>query len=62
MADLTNTTFSWEHSELTNIADAMGINKAPTYPDDSFNLIWTSPAPHTAVTSITSENCPGLDN
>lgn len=59
---LPNTMFSWEHSELTNIADAMGIDKPPTYPDDSFNLIWTSPTPHTAVTSITSENCPGLDS
>ncbi|PNP43333.1 hypothetical protein TGAMA5MH_04790 [Trichoderma gamsii] len=57
-----NILICWEHSELTNIADAMGIDKPPTYPDDSFNLIWTSPAPHTAVTSITSENCPGLDS
>ncbi|EHK39616.1 uncharacterized protein TrAtP1_006887 [Trichoderma atroviride] len=57
-----NILICWEHSELTNIADAMGIKKPPTYPDDSFNLIWTSPAPYTAVTSITSENCPGLDS
>ncbi|KAL6904988.1 hypothetical protein GGI43DRAFT_398627 [Trichoderma evansii] len=57
-----NILICWEHGELTNIADAIGINPAPTYPDGSFNLIWTSPAPHTSVTSITSENCPGLDS
>ena len=27
----------------------------------SYNLIWIDPSPYTDITSVTSENCPGLD-
>jgi hypothetical protein len=27
----------------------------------SYNLIWTDPSPYKDITSVTSENCPGLD-
>ncbi|KAJ5157923.1 phosphoglycerate mutase family protein [Penicillium canariense] len=33
----------WEHNELTNIVTALGDSDAPSYPDDSYNLIWTDP-------------------
>ncbi|KIH87731.1 phosphoglycerate mutase family protein [Sporothrix brasiliensis 5110] len=57
-----NILLCWEHDELTNIAEALGANNAPTYPDASFDLIWTDPSDYSSITSITSENCPGLDN
>ncbi|KAH6604626.1 phosphoglycerate mutase family [Trichoderma cornu-damae] len=57
-----NILICWEHNELTNIAEALGVKKAPEYPDDSFDLIWTDPLPYNSITSITSEDCPGLDN
>ncbi|KAL7939915.1 hypothetical protein V8C35DRAFT_18732 [Trichoderma chlorosporum] len=57
-----NILICWEHGELTNIAESLGDKNAPEYPDDSFNLIWTDPLPYNQITSITSENCPGLDN
>ncbi|CAK7222162.1 hypothetical protein SCUCBS95973_004747 [Sporothrix curviconia] len=52
---------SWEHEELTNIAKALGVKKAPSYPSDQFNLIWTLPYDYKTVASITSEKCPDLD-
>ncbi|KAL6864000.1 hypothetical protein J3F83DRAFT_744245 [Trichoderma novae-zelandiae] len=56
-----NILICWEHSELTDIAEALGVKKGPEYPDDSFDLIWTDPLPYDKITSTTSENCPGLD-
>ncbi|KAL7909042.1 hypothetical protein GGI35DRAFT_425183 [Trichoderma velutinum] len=56
-----NILICWEHNELTNIVEALGVKKGPEYPDDSFNLIWTDPLPYNKITSTTSENCPGLD-
>lgn len=52
---------SWEHQHLTDLAAKLGDSNAPTYPDDHFDLIWTDPSPYTSITSITSEQCPGLD-
>ncbi|CAL5869046.1 uncharacterized protein PFLUO_LOCUS3274 [Penicillium psychrofluorescens] len=57
-----NILICWEHSALTDIVTALGDDDAPTYPDDSFNLIWTDPSPYTSVVSVTSEDCPGLDD
>ncbi|CAK7199505.1 hypothetical protein SEUCBS139899_002185 [Sporothrix eucalyptigena] len=57
-----NILLCWEHDELTKIAEALGVDDAPSYPDDSFNLIWTLPYDYTSVSSITSENCPNLDS
>ncbi|THH10438.1 hypothetical protein EW145_g1330 [Phellinidium pouzarii] len=36
-----NILICWEHGELTDIAEALGVNDAPEYPDDAFNIIWT---------------------
>jgi hypothetical protein len=30
-----NILICWEHGQLTNIAEALGDDDAPTYPDDS---------------------------
>ncbi|KAJ5118346.1 hypothetical protein N7448_010057 [Penicillium atrosanguineum] len=57
-----NILICWEHDALTDIAEELGDDDAPDYPDDSFNIIWTDPSPYTSITSETSENCPGLDN
>ncbi|PTU21625.1 hypothetical protein P175DRAFT_0476970 [Aspergillus ochraceoroseus IBT 24754] len=58
-----NILICWEHSELTDIVEALGDSNAPTYPDDSrFDIIWTDPSPYTSIVSETSENCSGLDN
>ncbi|CAK7231841.1 hypothetical protein SBRCBS47491_008066 [Sporothrix bragantina] len=56
-----NILLCWEHEELTNLAKALGVKKAPTYPSNSFNLIWTLPPDYKTVASITSEKCPDLD-
>ncbi|OBT84421.1 hypothetical protein VE02_07136 [Pseudogymnoascus sp. 03VT05] len=56
-----NILICWEHDALTDIVDALGDSNAPSYPSASFNLIWTDPSPYSAITSTTSENCPGLD-
>ncbi|RAL15874.1 putative phosphoglycerate mutase family protein [Aspergillus homomorphus CBS 101889] len=57
-----NILICWEHHMLTDIVEELGNDDPPTYPDDSFNLIWTDPSPYTDITAVTSENCPGLDN
>jgi hypothetical protein len=57
-----NILICWEHDALTNIVEALGDSNAPTYPDGSFNIIWTDPYPYNSITSMTSEDCPGLDN
>jgi len=31
----------WEHSALTDILKELGFSKAPTYPSDRYDLIWT---------------------
>ncbi|KAJ5594666.1 phosphoglycerate mutase family protein [Penicillium hispanicum] len=57
-----NILICWEHGELTNIVKELGDDDAPTYPDESFNYIWTDPSPYDNITSWTSEDCPGLDD
>ncbi|KAJ5116863.1 hypothetical protein N7456_001211 [Penicillium angulare] len=57
-----NILICWEHGELTDIVEELGDDNAPTYPDDSFNIIWTDPSPYTSITAETSEDCPGLDS
>ncbi|KAG9234018.1 putative phosphoglycerate mutase family protein [Amylocarpus encephaloides] len=56
-----NILICWEHDNLSNLAEALGMKRPPTYPDESFNLIWTDPVPYTNIIFVTSENCPGLD-
>ncbi|WPH03073.1 Hypothetical protein R9X50_00594700 [Acrodontium crateriforme] len=57
-----NILICWEHDALTDIVSALGDQNAPDYPDDSFNIIWTDPPSYSQITSMTSENCPGLDD
>lgn len=52
---------SWEHKALTDLAEAIGVEDVDDYPSDSFDLIWTVPYKYKEITSITSEDCPGLD-
>ncbi|KAJ5378076.1 uncharacterized protein N7496_005485 [Penicillium cataractarum] len=57
-----NILICWEHDALTDIVSELGDSDAPSYPDDSYDIIWTDPSPYTAITAKTSENCPGLDS
>ncbi|QIX00063.1 hypothetical protein AMS68_005580 [Peltaster fructicola] len=57
-----NILICWEHKALTDIVSALGDANAPDYPSDHYDIIWTDPSPYTDITSMTSENCPGLDN
>ncbi|KAF8517033.1 hypothetical protein BU17DRAFT_92202 [Hysterangium stoloniferum] len=50
----------WEHSEINNIEKSLGVDNAPKYPDDSFDLIFTVQSEK--FISKKSENCPGLDD
>ncbi|CDM27207.1 hypothetical protein DTO013E5_4554 [Penicillium roqueforti] len=59
---LVNILICWEHDALTDIAEKLGVKDAPSYPDDSFDIIWTLPGPYDEITAETSENCPGLDD
>ena len=56
-----NVLICWEHGQLTDIAEALGVPDAK-YPGDRFDLIWTVPAPYTIITSVTSEGMPGVDD
>ena len=56
-----NVLICWEHGELTDIVQELGDDNAPSYPDDSFNIIWTDPPNYSTITEESSENCPGLD-
>ncbi|KAL4744444.1 hypothetical protein BDW72DRAFT_209012 [Aspergillus terricola var. indicus] len=51
----------WEHDALTDIVKELGVDDAPEYPDDRYDLIWTHPSPYNEITAETSEQCPGLD-
>ncbi|KAL1989099.1 hypothetical protein VTN96DRAFT_5862 [Rasamsonia emersonii] len=57
-----NILICWEHDALTDIVKKLGDKNPPSYPSDRFDLIWTDPSPYNNITSITSENCPGLDD
>jgi hypothetical protein len=55
-----NVLICWEHGQLADIAEALGVPHAE-YPGDRFDLIWTVPAPYTSIVSVTSEGMPGVD-
>ncbi|CAG8011064.1 unnamed protein product, partial [Penicillium nalgiovense] len=57
-----NILICWEHDTLTDILETLGVDDAPHYPDDSFDLIWTLPAPYDEMSKDTYEDCPGLDD
>lgn len=57
-----NILLCWEHGQLTDILQALGVPNAPAYPGDRFDIIWTLNAPYNAIESWTSEACPGLDD
>lgn len=57
-----NILICWEHDELQKIAKKLGADDVDAYPDDHYDLIWTDPYDYSAITSITSENCTGLDS
>jgi hypothetical protein len=56
-----NILICWKHTQLNTIAEALGASDVSQYPSGSYNLIWTDPYPYSEITSVTSENCPGLD-
>ncbi|PKY04152.1 putative phosphoglycerate mutase family protein [Aspergillus campestris IBT 28561] len=56
-----NILISWRHSKISAIASKLGVDEVPDYPDERFDLIWTMVYPYENVTSVESENCPGLD-
>ncbi|KAJ5207513.1 hypothetical protein N7491_001858 [Penicillium cf. griseofulvum] len=57
-----NILICWEHDTITDILETLGVQDAPHYPDDRFDLIWTVPSPWDKITEETSEHCPGLDH
>lgn len=57
-----NILLCWEHKELHDIVQDLGDDNAPDYPSDRYDIIWTDPPKYTNITSMTSEDCPGLDN
>ncbi|PWY76264.1 SURF6-domain-containing protein [Aspergillus heteromorphus CBS 117.55] len=56
-----NILISWRHGKMREIAQALGYEDPPAYPDERFDLVWTIPFPYDNITSIRSERCPGLD-
>jgi hypothetical protein len=66
-----NVLVCWEHGQLAQIAEKMGINgyAASTgwtgpvkYPGDRFDLIWTVRYPYDTIDSVTSEGVEALDH
>ncbi|KAI1609575.1 hypothetical protein EDD36DRAFT_422518 [Exophiala viscosa] len=57
-----NILICWEHHRLQGIAQAIGVQDAPVYPEDRFDVIWTIESPYDRISNITSEHCPGLDD
>ncbi|CAP94550.1 hypothetical protein EN45_021870 [Penicillium chrysogenum] len=56
-----NILIAWRHSTMGEIEKELGALEPIEYPDGRFDLIWTDPWPYGNVTSIKSEECPGLD-
>lgn len=46
---------------MNNIVEELGAKDIDNYPEESYDLIWTIPPPYEDITSVTSEQCPGLD-
>ena len=44
-----NVLICWEHGQLSDIAKAIGVDPPPTYPKESFGIVWTIEAPYTTV-------------
>jgi len=57
-----NVLVCWEHHRLQAIAQAIGAQDAPVYPEDRFDVIWTVEPPYDHISNVTSEHCPGLDD
>ncbi|CAJ2512067.1 Uu.00g076920.m01.CDS01 [Anthostomella pinea] len=57
-----NILICWEHHQLSKLAEELGADDVDDYPDDSYDLIWTAPYDYSEIVSITSENCPALDD
>ncbi|KAI0395719.1 putative phosphoglycerate mutase family protein [Xylariaceae sp. FL0594] len=57
-----NILICWEHKQLNNLAEELGAKDVDNYPDDAYDLIWTQPYDYDEITSVTSEDCPGLDD
>ncbi|GFF26190.1 hypothetical protein IFM46972_01680 [Aspergillus udagawae] len=60
-----NVLICWEHHNLSDIAEAIGIKEfAKTsgwsgkleYPDSRFDLIWVAPTPYNEITEVLSED------
>ncbi|KAF3020348.1 hypothetical protein E8E15_002422 [Penicillium rubens] len=56
-----NILIAWRHSTMGEIEKELGALEPIEYPDGRFDLIWTDPWPYGNITSIRSEECPGLD-
>ncbi|KAK5992298.1 hypothetical protein PT974_05699 [Cladobotryum mycophilum] len=56
-----NILICWKHTQLNNIAEALGAKKVDQWSDSVYDLIWTDPSPYSKIVDITSEECPGLD-
>ncbi|KAH0341899.1 hypothetical protein KCU83_g9520, partial [Aureobasidium melanogenum] len=57
-----NVLICWEHGELTQIAEAIGVKAAIEYPDDRFDVIWKISSPYMELAWARSEHCPVLDD
>ncbi|QUC23424.1 uncharacterized protein UV8b_07665 [Ustilaginoidea virens] len=57
-----NILICWEHKMLTELAEKLGDENAPSYPSDRFDEIWIDPHPYSRISDIVSEDCPGLDD
>ena len=44
-----NVLICWEHGQLTDIAQAIGIDPPPTYPGDHYDIIWKIESPYTKI-------------
>lgn len=60
-----NVLICWEHHNLSNIANSIGIKGFAEgsggsgklqYPDSHFDLIWVAPAPYDEITQVLSED------
>ncbi|KAE8144741.1 phosphoglycerate mutase family protein [Aspergillus avenaceus] len=56
-----NILIAWRHGKMAELAEDLGIEEPPEYPEDRFDLLWTMPFPYDNITNIQSEECPELD-
>ncbi|KAL8286174.1 hypothetical protein RQP46_004662 [Phenoliferia psychrophenolica] len=55
-----NTLICWEHDALTDILKSLGVDNAPDYPGESYDIIWT--VKDKTLQQETTEHCAGLDD